>query len=128
MTNTAMISSGLPVQARYTTTSSWDPCRRHKGQGDRGGEKCPLYDIINHSAAKRFDTVVGEGGETLSGGKSSAFPSPLHFEGSPIVIHDEPPQACTPTTKATPSGHQRPLPGKDAACHAHRLNTIRAAD
>ena len=41
---------------------------RHPGGSDGGGEKARCYDFIM-ALPKGFDTVIGEGGESLSGAK-----------------------------------------------------------
>jgi len=77
-----------------------------------------------------MDTVVGEGGATLSGGEQLRITiARAILRDAPILILDEPTAALDATTEARVlAGLARLMEGRTTFVIAHRLSTIRRAD
>lgn len=92
-------------------------------------KKARCYDFIM-SLPEGFDTVIGEGGETLSGGEKQRISiARCILKDAPIVILDE---ATASVDADNESYIQQAISelceGKTLLVIAHRLNTIRSAD
>ncbi len=92
-------------------------------------KKARCYDFIM-SLPQGFDTVIGEGGETLSGGEKQRISiARCILKDAPIVILDE---ATASVDADNESYIQQAISelckGKTLLVIAHRLNTIRSAD
>ena len=92
-------------------------------------KKARCYDFIT-ALPDGFDTVVGEGGESLSGGEKQRISiARCILKDAPIVILDE-------ATASVDADNERYIQeaiselcrGKTLLVIAHRLNTIREAD
>lgn len=76
-----------------------------------------------------YETVIGEGGSTLSGGKTTHFYCPRHFENANIVILDEATASIDPENEHLIQQAISELTiGKTVIVIAHRLATIEHAD
>jgi len=92
-------------------------------------KKARCYDFIT-ALPDGFDTVIGEGGETLSGGEKQRISiARCILKDAPIVILDE---ATASVDADNESYIQQAISelcrGKTLLVIAHRLNTIRSAD
>ena len=92
-------------------------------------KKARCYDFIM-ALPDGFDTVIGEGGETLSGGEKQRISiARCILKDAPIVILDE---ATASVDADNESYIQQAITelcqGKTLLVIAHRLNTIRHAD
>jgi ABC-type multidrug transport system fused ATPase/permease subunit len=85
---------------------------------------------IVREAARRTDTVLGEGGSTLSGGQRQRLAlARALVRDTPISILDEPTSALDVATEATVwSNLEDRLRGHTAIVIAHRLSTARRCD
>ena len=92
-------------------------------------KKARCYDFIM-ALPDGFDTVIGEGGETLSGGEKQRISiARCILKDAPIIILDE---ATASVDADNESCIQQAISelcrGKTLLVIAHRLNTIRGAD
>ena len=92
-------------------------------------KKARCHDFIT-ALPDGFDTVIGEGGETLSGGEKQRISiARCILKDAPIVILDE---ATASVDADNESYIQQAISelcrGKTLLVIAHRLNTIRSAD
>ena len=95
-----------------------------------GGRISGALDQADRDNAVEMDTVVGEGGSTLSGGeKQRHLHRPGHFEDAPIVILDEATASVDPENEHLIQQALSALTrGKTILTIAHRLATIQHAD
>ena len=100
-----------------------------KEEVEEAAKKARCYDFIMN-LPQGFDTVIGEGGASLSGGEKQRISiARCILKGAPIVILDE-------ATASVDLDNERHIQeaitelvrGKTLLVIAHRLNTIRAAD
>jgi subfamily B ATP-binding cassette protein MsbA len=79
---------------------------------------------------RRYDTVVGERGETLSGGQRQRIAiARAIIRNTPILLLDEPSAALDAESEALIfEGMSRLMRGRTSLTIAHRLTTIRNAD
>ena len=100
-----------------------------KEEVEEAAKKARCYDFIM-SLPQGFDTVIGEGGASLSGGEKQRISiARCILKDAPIVILDE-------ATASVDLDNERHIQeaitelvrGKTLLVIAHRLNTIRAAD
>jgi ATP-binding cassette subfamily B protein IrtB len=77
-----------------------------------------------------YDTIVGEGGATLSGGEKQRLSiARAILKNAPIVLLDEATASLDPENEALiQKGFQALLRSKTLVVIAHRLSTIRHAD
>ena len=92
-------------------------------------KKARCYDFIS-SLPEGFQTVVGEGGATLSGGeKQRIFIARCILKDAPIVILDEATASVdTDNESYIQEAITELVKGKTLLVIAHRLNTIRSAE
>ena len=100
-----------------------------RGEVIEAAKKARCYDFIM-ALPDGFDTVIGEGGETLSGGEKQRISiARCILKDAPIVILDE---ATASVDADNESYIQQAISelcrGKTLLVIAHRLNTIRSAD
>lgn len=100
-----------------------------KEEVEEAAKKARCYDFIMN-LPQGFDTVIGEGGASLSGGEKQRISiARCILKDAPIVILDE-------ATASVDLDNERRIQeaitelvrGKTLLVIAHRLNTIRAAD
>ncbi len=77
-----------------------------------------------------YDTIVGEGGQTLSGGEAQRIAiARAFYRQAAVIILDEATSGLDPRTeKAVRAGLDRLLAGRTALVVAHRLTTVYTAD
>lgn len=112
----------------YNNISMGRPDASHE-EVVEASKKARCYDFIM-SLPNGFDTVIGEGGETLSGGEKQRISiARCILKDAPIVILDE---ATASIDADNESYIQEAISelcrGKTLLVIAHRLNTIRGAD
>ena len=118
----------LFVHTVYINTSMGRPTATRE-EVEEAAKKARCYDFIMN-LPQGFDTVIGEGGASLSGGEKQRISiARCILKDAPIVILDE-------ATASVDLDNERYIQeaitelvrGKTLLVIAHRLNTIRAAD
>lgn len=96
---------------------------------EQAARDCGVYDFIM-SLEKGFDTVVGSGGDHLSGGeKQRICIARAMLKNAPIVILDEATAYTDPENEAViQASVARLVQGKTLIVIAHRLSTVMDAD
>ncbi len=93
-------------------------------------KKAGCHDFIS-ALPQGYDTVIGEGGSTLSGGEKQRISiARAMLKDAPIILLDEATASVDPEKRgAFATGHQRfGKKNKTLIVIAHRLSTIRDAD
>lgn len=100
-----------------------------KAEVEAAAKKARCYDFIM-KLPRGFDTVVGEGGASLSGGeKQRVSIARCILKDAPIVILDEATASVDlDNERCIQEAISELVKGKTLLVIAHRLNTIRAAD
>jgi ATP-binding cassette subfamily B protein/subfamily B ATP-binding cassette protein MsbA len=87
-------------------------------------------DTLVQSLPQGYDTVIGEGGATLSEGEKQRLTiARALLRDAPILILDEPTSALDVETEAVVmNGIERLAAGRTTFIIAHRLSTVRSCD
>jgi ATP-binding cassette subfamily B protein/subfamily B ATP-binding cassette protein MsbA len=92
--------------------------------------KAAAADSFIRRLPQGYDTVIGERGETLSGGEKQRLSiARALLKDAPLLILDEPTSALDPETETSLlEAMERLMDGRTTFIIAHRLSTIRKAD
>jgi ATP-binding cassette subfamily B protein/subfamily B ATP-binding cassette protein MsbA len=92
--------------------------------------KAAAADSFIRRLPQGYDTVIGERGETLSGGEKQRLSiARALLKDAPLLILDEPTSALDPETETSLlEAMERLMEGRTTFIIAHRLSTIRKAD
>ena len=113
----------------FTTISVWGKPDATEEEVYEAARKARCYDFIM-ALPDGFQTVVGEGGATLSGGEKQRISiARCILKDAPIVILDEATASVdTDNESYIQEAISELVKGKTLLVIAHRLNTIRQAD
>mgnify|MGYP000467783652 FL=1 len=112
-----------------TTSKFGRPDATHE-TGGGGGEKKPCCHEFIESFPDGYDTVIGEGGATLSGGEKHRISiARAMLKDAPIIIFDEATANVDPENEdKLQKAMEALMKDKTILMIAHRLKTVRKAD
>ena len=110
-------------------TTSVSASRREYGRSDRGGEKGVLSRLYL-ALPNGYDTIIGEGGASISGGEKQRISiARAIIKDSPVIILDEATANVDPENEwMLQNAIQELTKSKTVIMIAHRLKTVRHAD